>query len=461
MRKVVFLLSVFLMSTSLLFAQTAVEPGDGTLSTAVAAATDGDVLVLQSGGSYTETSMASLPIKIENKAVTIKAEDGYAERPLITVPAVPSGAGNARPNIFQLNMASITLQGVEVDGGMADTTQFLPVQEVISYATEIANTAPLIKITDCYIHDLMWPLGYVVGGGGEYQDLFIGADSCIIQNNLFYKAPKGIQFRYTVCNQYFEVTNNTFWHGTRQYLRTDTKIPSNDPVILVDHNTFYSNAHRPMDFRPTNSSCTVTNNIIAKCEKSYGEAYAGTLREAVLIRSGADVTVANNCIYLTKGLDVPDDATLADNLEDVDPKFATDPGDYPDANADFTLATDSPCVGAATDGKAIGDSRWDPGTTSVETKPLSAVNTSYNLEQNYPNPFNPETSISFSLASQNRTILTIHNTMGQVVATVVDKNLTAGFHTVTFNASELPSGVYFYRVVAGEFQATKKMMLLK
>ena len=463
MKKVFFLLSVCLMLTSLVFAQTVVEPGDGTLSAAVAAAADGDVLVLKSGGAYTETSMAALPTKIENKAVTIKAEDDYTERPLITVPAVPSGAGNDMPNLFELNMASITLQGVEIDGGMADTSQFLPIYEVISNTPELANTAPLIKVTDCFVHDLLWPLGYVVGGGGEYSDLFIGADSCIIQNNLFYKCPKTISFQNTIC-QYLEVSNNTFWHGTRHMIRVENSGNGNNPVILIDHNTFYSNAHKGIQYRPgtaDNNMITITNNIFAKLENNYGDNYAGDLRDAVEIRDGMNTLISNNCLYLTRGFKVADETDLVDNLIDVDQKFATDPGNYPEANADFTLAADSPCLGQATDGTAIGDSRWDPGTTKVEYRPLSAVNTSYNLEQNYPNPFNPETTISFSLESKNWTTLTIHNTMGQVVATVINKNLDAGFHSVTFNASELPSGLYFYRVVAGDFNATKKMMLLK
>lgn len=440
-------------------AQTIVEPGDGTLSAAVLAAGDGEVLILKGGGEYTESAMASLPMKIESKTVTIKAEDGYSQRPVLKFPAVPSGVGNERPNVFQLLNASIILEGLEIDGGMADTTQFLPVQEVVSYAPELANTAPLIKITDCYIHDLMWPLGYVVGGGGEYQDLFIGADSCIIRNNLFFKAPKGIQFRYTACNEYFEVSNNTFWHGTRQWLRTDTKNPSNDPVILVDHNTFYSNAHRPMDFAPTESMVTVTNNIIALCEKTYGDNHEGTLRQAILIRSGSNVHVTNNCTYLTAGIDVADTTNVMNNLIEVDPKFATDPGHYPGAEADFTLAEDSPCIGKATDGTAIGDPRWDPNLTFVSR--TSNVPGDFALSQNYPNPFNPNTTINFTIAQTNFTRLTVHNSVGQIVETLISETLQPGSYSVNFNGADMPSGLYLYKLNSGNINQVKKMMLLK
>ena len=68
---------------------------------------------------------------------------------------------------------------------MADTTQFKPVSEVFGYANEVSNTVGLLKITDSYFHDMLWPLGYVVGGGGDYNGLFIGTSTWIVKNHLF------------------------------------------------------------------------------------------------------------------------------------------------------------------------------------------------------------------------------------------------------------------------------------
>jgi hypothetical protein len=85
----------------------------------------------------------------------------------------------------------------------------------------------------------------------------------------------------------------------------------------------------------------------------------------------------------------------------------------------------------------------------------------YSLSQNYPNPFNPTTTIEFSLRQDGRTTLEVFNILGQVVATLIDENLKAGAYQVRFNASVLPSGVYFYRLRSGEFVGIKKMMLLK
>jgi hypothetical protein len=86
---------------------------------------------------------------------------------------------------------------------------------------------------------------------------------------------------------------------------------------------------------------------------------------------------------------------------------------------------------------------------------------SYALNQNYPNPFNPSTEIAFALPEASRVNLTVFNVLGQKVVTLVDKDLEAGEHTVTFNADQYGSGVYFYRLAASNFTETKKMVLLK
>ncbi len=85
----------------------------------------------------------------------------------------------------------------------------------------------------------------------------------------------------------------------------------------------------------------------------------------------------------------------------------------------------------------------------------------YSLSQNYPNPFNPTTTIEFSLRQDGRTVLEVFNILGQVVATLVNGELKAGTHQIRFNASALPSGLYFYRLRSGAFVSIKKMMLLK
>ncbi|HDZ12567.1 MAG TPA: T9SS type A sorting domain-containing protein [Bacteroidetes bacterium] len=85
----------------------------------------------------------------------------------------------------------------------------------------------------------------------------------------------------------------------------------------------------------------------------------------------------------------------------------------------------------------------------------------YSLQQNYPNPFNPETSIRYSLKEQSRVILKIYNLKGETVATLVDGVVSAGLHDVNWNAANMPSGVYLYKLKTAKFSQTKKMLLVK
>jgi hypothetical protein len=83
------------------------------------------------------------------------------------------------------------------------------------------------------------------------------------------------------------------------------------------------------------------------------------------------------------------------------------------------------------------------------------------LKQNYPNPFNPSTTIEFDLSRGQFASLVIYNTLGQEVATLLNGELTAGSYKVDFNAGQLPSGVYFYKLSTSDFTSVKKMVLTK
>lgn len=98
--------------------------------------------------------------------------------------------------------------------------------------------------------------------------------------------------------------------------------------------------------------------------------------------------------------------------------------------------------------------------TGVKIPPSQAPSNCF-LQQNYPNPFNPTTVISYHLATNSFVILEIYDMLGRKQKTLVNELQTAGTHSVTFNANNLSSGVYFYRVSTGSYVNTKKLMLLK
>lgn len=91
----------------------------------------------------------------------------------------------------------------------------------------------------------------------------------------------------------------------------------------------------------------------------------------------------------------------------------------------------------------------------------SEIPDKFGLKQNYPNPFNPATSISFDIPQVSDVKLAVYNSLGQEVAVLVNTSLQPGKYTYNFDASSVPSGVYFYRIKANEFIETKRMMLIK
>jgi hypothetical protein len=97
-------------------------------------------------------------------------------------------------------------------------------------------------------------------------------------------------------------------------------------------------------------------------------------------------------------------------------------------------------------------------TTSVAVSQSTIA--AFSLGQNYPNPFNPTTTIRYDLPKSANINLKIFNTLGQEITSLVNEHKEAGYYQATWNAN-VPSGIYFYRLQAGEYVETKKMILLK
>ena len=110
-----------------------------------------------------------------------------------------------------------------------------------------------------------------------------------------------------------------------------------------------------------------------------------------------------------------------------------------------------------------------PGATGVELNlggegvksENNGIPTTYSLNQNYPNPFNPSTTISFGIPERVNVNLTVFNQLGQQVCVLVNEEMNPGMHSVNFKGVNLSSGIYFYKLSAGNFQSVKKLMLLK
>jgi hypothetical protein len=103
--------------------------------------------------------------------------------------------------------------------------------------------------------------------------------------------------------------------------------------------------------------------------------------------------------------------------------------------------------------------QYTQGTTGIQNK--STVVSNFKLSQNYPNPFNPTTTIQYEIPNSGLVTLKVYDILGREVKTLVNQHKNSGSYEVNFNAGNFSSGVYFYRLQAGNFIQTKKMILLK
>ena len=173
--------------------------------------------------------------------------------------------------------------------------------------------------------------------------------------------------------------------------------------------------------------------------------------------------------------------TYINNI-DADPKFVDA------ASNDFGLSDSSGCIGAGEFTAKVAGVYYHPPTFDIMGNPRpspsgsrpdigacenprgnptdvreldASIPTSYALEQNYPNPFNPSTTIRYGLSSRSHVTLTVFNMLGQEVAPLINGDMGAGYHEVKFDASRLSSGVYMYRIQAGDFVQTRKLLLVR
>jgi hypothetical protein len=144
--------------------------------------------------------------------------------------------------------------------------------------------------------------------------------------------------------------------------------------------------------------------------------------------------------------------------------FTFRPGDTQQVVIKISVGQGSDYLSSITNLKQI--LQYIPDITGVDDEPLATLPTEFSVDQNYPNPFNPSTNISYSLPVRSEVELTIFNIMGQTVVTLKQGNQSAGEHTVVWDGNNesghaVASGVYFYRIIAGDNVQSRKMLLLK
>lgn len=126
-------------------------------------------------------------------------------------------------------------------------------------------------------------------------------------------------------------------------------------------------------------------------------------------------------------------------------------------------------VGETVTGKITGSAYqhnsgfWNVYSQSVlsDVEEDETIPSTFKIEQNYPNPFNPSTIIRFSVPENSNVTLIVYDILGNEVTTLLNEDKDAGWYNIRFDASGLASGVYIYKITAGTFTSTKKMLMLK
>jgi len=190
--------------------------------------------------------------------------------------------------------------------------------------------------------------------------------------------------------------------------------------------------------------------------KYFVEENTMNMDPGIVDMNGTDELLAQNCINMRIERGGGSDFTPV-KWHGVDDYLAfTWPLDY-----DLSY-TNAALENAGIDGKPIGSLQWwdQYEYTGIETR-VASKPSDFELQQNYPNPFNPTTSINYSLNKKSHVELKVFNILGAEVRTLVNENKNAGKYDVSLDATDLSSGVYFYRLRAGDQTITRKMMLMK
>ena len=425
-----------------------------------------DSLVLVTdGGVYTTTDTVYFQVK---HPLTIVAAPGLTNKPILT----HSDANGTQLEIFRVHN-DFVVEGVVFDGGH-------PATHGMKYAIRVGEgpdgfpqpkVGLNVTIRNCDFVNFYEDKDLSKDGHGFYFLTGVDAGTIRIEDcsfaNTGYEAIRISETEKYPIDRALDsliVRNCTFTNIDAECIRfyADLDTSTQDAYALFENLTVNASATRMMFVK--NNRGTIARNILVTNSRESGHGrddYVLQIQELGSVVSHIDTFNVNSFtapepgsgrISATKGGTV-DSSTVYG----YDPNYA-DPG-----NLDYTLANNSQVCNKGFGGVAISDQRWAGNCDAVGIDD-DRFNTpvEFYLRQNYPNPFNPGTVISYFLPKNGAVVLRVFDITGAEVTTLVNEIQSAGEQQVTYDASGLTSGVYFYRLdVNGVTSETRKMMLLK
>lgn len=437
-----------------------------------------DTIVLGSGGFvYTTKDTLAMPIKDK---VVIMAKEGLAEKPVITH---PNSNSSTAAEIFRL-LDDVEFYGIAFRGDIEETNgckyafRYGDWTNPVSQNIVRAKTGARFVFKDCdfigfhsmknqdlqgnvlyYLRPDDTTLDHLKDTKVFFENCFfkdIGDEAIRIAENEKYGGVNGVRAFDTLI-----VKNCTFDDIDAECIRIygDLDTSNTEGYLLAQHITVVNSAPRfiyAKNFRSSHvKDILIANGRGPSINRQDRGDYSIQVQLSGSVVSHIDTF---NVVY-TLEYDPRIGSTKGGNVIDstiygFDPMFA----DF--QNGDYTIQSGSPLYGFSSDGTCIGDLRWAPYLGSYVSA-VEAVPDNFTLAQNYPNPFNPVTTLSYNLPTDGITTLKIMNLMGQVVDTPVNGFCKAGKHEIIYDASGLPSGIYFYQLMYGNHSASKKMLLMK
>lgn len=422
----------FLIFISITFAKEIDIPaGEDAISAAYAGASEGDILVLSTdGGNYIESVAL-----VADKAVTIKAASGLSTMPVwITYDSTHISLYD------DLRLKGIIFEGIESQSAVINRTEM--------------SDPNVLAIEDC---EFRYFVGDIITKESEPIGPF---DSLIVKGSFFYDSHAGIDLegfhsgvpkdQYVPGAMYFSIENCTFYNLNGTALKNEAFMPTNDSCFAyINHVTIYNCGGEGIYLKEVLLESMVINCIVTNCGTGVKIKYAPS---NLPIYCSDIWNNQKNYDGSSGGGSSPGDGTIEEDPLFIDP-----------TNGDFRLSEGSPCIGTASDGTDMGYLR--KAVVGVYEYPDHSPN-QLALKQNYPNPFNPETTIQYHVARACNMKLTVYNIGGEKIATLFEGLQTAGMHYAKWNGIDkdgrsVPSGIYIYRLEAGEYSRNAKMMLMK
>ena len=498
------LLFSVLLTFSSTFAQSelVVEPGFGTLQDVIAADTnaagerlDPDrVYVLKRDGLYL------LNGSIENRFhLRIKAEEGTGARPILR-PGVQTGGGSSRAFRVRddLTISGCYITNLDELGGLNDRILRISADSArvhiddchLDYASQSAlrldndwNTVIIKNSTISNIGEMDSP-----DNGRGVDDRGNPIDTLIYENNNFYNITARILRDGGGVIKYCKINHNTIVDIAQRGCSIGEVVEAQFTNNLVINNGFLgrdvTSDRSVLEIAPLLDSTLLANGAVQSIMVNNNNFYI----DPALVAAQPDSIDAVTLYDSTTAALVAEFSTGTDNIEeavvftarptvptvvvtdrwnesvDVENRTEMDDGSpavFGSMPFDFTYPTSAASYSASTNGQPLGALTWFDMVVGVEDSFVDGIPVEYELFNNYPNPFNPTTKLSFNLPKEEDVKLDIFNVLGQKVVSLINDKLSAGQHTVDFNANNLPSGLYIYQLQAGNFNSSKKMVLLK